>query len=202
MVCGTVSYIVIVEGFPGGAFHFISSAETENFHTLLSSQLAPEYVPDFPNTPLTSMNTNPITCEMYASPSLHRLYMRGRNINRLSISCGFRHHLRTALPLADCHRQGSLGLAVWWFLTTIVVTCANILTSLRSTAPRGYGFTAKRTLSYLANAKHWPRNTCGTYTELHGRRNMIVLFPRRSAFVQRSSAVSASHRQSHLRRHA
>ena len=124
------------------------STEMENFHTPLSSRLAPECMPDFPGTPLISMNTNPITCEIYTSPSLHRLYARGRNINRLSISCGFRHRLRTASPLADCHRQGNLGLTVWRFLTAIVVTCANILTSLRSTAPHGYGFTAKRTLSY------------------------------------------------------
>ena len=127
-------------------FHFLR--RSGRFSHSLEFPTCAGRTPDLPGVPLMSMNTNPITCEMYASPSLHRLYMRGRNINRLSISCGFRHRLRTALPLADCHRQGNLGLAVWRFLTAIVVTCANILTSLRSTPVRTVSFTAKRTLSY------------------------------------------------------
>ena len=44
----------------------------------------------------------------------------GRNINRLSITFGFRHRLRTASPVVDCHCHGNLGLTECRFLIGIV----------------------------------------------------------------------------------
>ncbi len=78
----------------------------------------------------------------YCTPSSHRYSQKSWNINHVSIGCGFRHLLRADSPLADNHRQGNLSLSVCGFLTRIVVTCANILTSQRSTMGHPFGFIA------------------------------------------------------------
>jgi len=46
--------------------------------------------------------------------------------------------------VVDCQCHGNLGFSGFQFLIGIVVTHANILTSERSTGPRGSGFTADR----------------------------------------------------------
>ena len=84
-------------------------------------------------------------------PSPHRNCKRGRNINRLPISCGSRHCLRTASPVVDCHCHGNLGFSGYAFLTRNVVTHANILSSKRSSRPRGSTFSALRMLSYRSS---------------------------------------------------
>jgi hypothetical protein len=59
------------------------------------SRFCSEYMPpDFPNRPPHSTNPNPIMGSKYSNPSLHRTHDRSRNINRVSIGCGFRHPLR------------------------------------------------------------------------------------------------------------
>ena len=68
----------------------------------------------------------------------------GRNINRLSFGCGFRHCLRAASPSDDFRCGGNLGFAGSAVFTRLVITHANILPSLRSRVPPGYSFTAAR----------------------------------------------------------
>ncbi len=60
---------------------------------------------------------NPIIRSALSPSSLHQSPREGTNINVLSIACGFRHWLRTASPLADCHCQGNLGFTASRFLT-------------------------------------------------------------------------------------
>jgi hypothetical protein len=47
------------------------------------------------NAPLVTHNANPIMHSSLCPPSLHRICRKLRNINRMSIRCGFRHPLRT-----------------------------------------------------------------------------------------------------------
>lgn len=50
--------------------------------------------------------------------------------------------------MVDCQCHGNLGFLGFQFLIGIVVTHANILSSIRSTGPRGSCFVANRMLSY------------------------------------------------------
>ena len=52
--------------------------------------------------------------------------------------------LRAKVSLADKHRQGNLGLSACRVLTYIVVTCANSLSSTRSTVGRPIRFIAEQ----------------------------------------------------------
>ncbi len=73
---------------------------------------------------------------------------RGRNINRLSFSSGFRHCLRAASPSDDYRCGGILGFAGGRFFIGLAITHASILSSVRSTGPRGSRFNAHGMLSY------------------------------------------------------
>jgi hypothetical protein len=46
--------------------------------------------------------------------------------------------------LADHHSQGNLGISVCRDLTCIAVTCANILTSVRSSMAHAFAFIAEQ----------------------------------------------------------
>ena len=49
---------------------------------------------DLPTLRPHDTNSNPIMSKMYRAPSLHRIVSKSRNINRVSITYGFRHPLR------------------------------------------------------------------------------------------------------------
>ena len=53
-----------------------------------------KFLPDLPRRHSHTANRNPITGNTYSSPSLHCPYKRSRNIDRVSIGCGFHHPLR------------------------------------------------------------------------------------------------------------
>ena len=93
-------------------------------------------------TILTARTSNPIMRKAYCTPSSHRVSQKSRNINRVSIGSGVRHPLRADSPFADLHSEGNLGLSACGYLTRIVVTCANILTSQRSSMGHPFAFTA------------------------------------------------------------
>ena len=97
---------------------------------------------------LSANDAKPIRHKKLFPSSLRYERRKGRNINRLSISCGFRHRLRPASPVVDCQCHGNLGFSGSQFRIEIVVTHSNTLSSERSTGPRGSGFTAIRMLSY------------------------------------------------------
>ena len=60
--------------------------------------------------------------------------------------------------MVDCQCHGNLGFSGFQFLIGIVVTHANILSSERSTGPRGSGFNAIGMLSYRTSAQRWNSN--------------------------------------------
>ena len=70
-------------------------------------------------------------------PLLYIEYPWYGNLNPLSIAFAFALRLRPDLPYVDQRCVGNLGLSVSWILTRIVATHAGILTSQRSTGPRG-----------------------------------------------------------------
>ena len=75
------------------------------------------------------MDAKPIRHKNLFPLSLGYERRKGRNINRLSISCGFRHRLRPASPVVDCQCHGNLGFSGSQFRIEIVVTHSNILSS-------------------------------------------------------------------------
>src|SRR3990167_1271907 len=78
----------------------------------------------------------------------------------------------------DRHCHGNLGLSAGKDFTSLVVTRTNILTSHRSTGPRGSGFSAMRTLSYracYAEAQHAPMPSVLYLAPLHFRRKISWL---------------------------
>ena len=105
---------------------------------------------------------------------LHTTVQKCRNINLLPISYAFRPCLRTDLPWDDCHCPGNLGLSMSPVFTGCEVTHANILSSTRSRAPRGYSFKAivcpvgqtSGMLSY--HSRNWKRET-GDWTTTRRR---------------------------------
>ncbi len=97
---------------------------------------------------LSANDAKPIRHKKLFPSSLRYERRKGRNINRLSISCGFRHRLRPASPVVDCQCHGNLEFSGSQFRIEIVVTHSNILSSERSTGPRGSCFAAIRMLSY------------------------------------------------------
>ena len=133
-VCGTVSTYPILEVFLGRLFDRIcrKTGIFRKCETCIKavSRICQRNVSSFPNS-------NPITSSIFFPSSLHQNIWKSRNINRVSISCAFRHRLRTDLPLVDYHCQGNLRLSAARALTGLAVTCANILTSHRSIPPRG-----------------------------------------------------------------
>ncbi len=88
-VCGTVSYIISLEDFLGSVLWKIDNAEASPFHYAWSM-----WHPDFPRYPPHVTNAKPLRRFSYNTPSLHQSYTKSRNINRVSIGCGFHHFLR------------------------------------------------------------------------------------------------------------
>ena len=138
-VCGTVSTYPILEVFLGRRFDRICR-KTGIFRKCETCIKAVSRICQR-NTSSAS-NAKPLRRSILFSPSLHRILRKGWNINRVSISCAFRHRLRTDLPLVDYHCQGNLRLSAARALTGLAVTCANILTSHRSIPDRSVNFTA------------------------------------------------------------
>ena len=93
-------------------------------------------------------NVKPIRRSFYFTSSPHRKKWKGRNINRLSFSCGFRHCLRAALPSDDLRCGGNLGFSESPIFTDFAITRPNILSSVRSTGSHESCFDAYEMLSY------------------------------------------------------
>jgi len=79
---------------------------------------------------------------IYYTPSYHRIQSKYWNINQLPIGCGYRHLLRTTNPGMITIAQEPL-IFRRKDLTFLAVTCANILTSTRSTMGHPFGFDAE-----------------------------------------------------------
>ena len=88
-VYGTGSLQLSLEDFLGSALRIIYPGEPGHF-SYAWTNVARIFLKLHPHV----RDTHPIMCDTYSPPSLHRIATRSRNINRVSIACGFRHSLR------------------------------------------------------------------------------------------------------------
>ena len=72
-----------------------------------------------------------------------------------SVAYALRPRLRIASPWVEYRCPGTLEFSADRVFTCLVVTCANILSSKRSSRPRGSTFTAFEMLSYRYVPEFW-----------------------------------------------
>ncbi len=96
-VCGTGSHTIILEAFLGSVLMWLRSGEPLHDPCLIF--VIKDTETDLPISDTRHVYHNPISGPHYYTSSLLRLYKKLRNINLMSIDCGFRHDLRTRLTL-------------------------------------------------------------------------------------------------------
>ena len=93
-VYGTVGEKLSLEVFLGKLFCEIFQAEARNFRCTRSLHIKVPG-PGFSSVHFSSHERKSIIRSTFFPSSPHRIFHRSRNINRVSISCGSRHCLRT-----------------------------------------------------------------------------------------------------------